>query len=683
MTAVGSRQIDPSQDTSPFPHEPIGLGTLRDVREERFYQGGTLTVLTTNGLPPSSPLIYDPYPDYESGEFRDAFTGRFRRCRGPSGQNLDRRSPRDMVSVYPGVPRNFPLPLIGSYEAMGLDAWVCTDRVSRLSPYGYNDEHLTRRRPGGREMLSWDNINWKRLELECLERNSGRFSSNVGLSEPMLTFPISASMPPHPDRPQFSTQGKQPRSRSAIILRAWHTMEWTENLKQHIRSLIMETSLHTGAEYEVFILLHVKDKQVPLYASDDDAVRKLREKYVPREFLDMTIMFNDDTLAGWYPKIEEHSPVLQYWQASQILSQLRPDFDYFWQLEMDARLTVNNFHFFERAEDFARQQPRKYLWERNSFLYIPGTHGTWESFTRLVNTAMEGRTSVWGAQFPPGITPTGPKPPVDDPRNDEYEWGVGEEADFLTFLPIFDPSSTEWPFVDTTWNINVQDLPRRASPVVMGRISKRLITLMHEALADKGIGLASEMTAPSFALWHGLKVVHVPHPIYLDGKWTPKELGRILNPGTPEKINGGSDSIWSWNHQWDHIIYRMSYMFTTQTAEDLFRRWLGYKIDPNQYTDGSYHQDPQGRNWFDGGDLVSSSRQADHLCIYLLTFPLLLSHDREKTYMEICAFLPCYCTRSKMSIPKKVQAWQSQSDLFKITHPKVLQRIIPSPHVAA
>lgn len=29
-------------------------------------------------------------------------------------------------------------------------------------------------------------------------------------------------------------------------------------------------------------------------------------------------------------------------------------------------------------------------------------------------------------------------------------------------------------------------------------------------------------------------------------------------------------------------------MFTTQTAEDLYRRWLGYPIDPNQYTDGTY-----------------------------------------------------------------------------------------------
>jgi hypothetical protein len=96
------------------------------------------------------------------------------------------------------------------------------------------------------------------------------------------------------------------------------------------------------------------------------------------------------------------------------------------------------------------------------------------------------------------------------------------------------------------------------------------------------------MTAPSFALWHGLKAVHVPHPIYSDGKWTPKELNRIVNKGSPERLNGGPDSIWNWDHKYDHILFRTSYMFTTQTAEDLYRRWLGYVADPHQYTDGSY-----------------------------------------------------------------------------------------------
>lgn len=209
---------------------------------------------------------------------------------------------------------------------------------------------------------------------------------------------------------------------------------------------------------------------------------------------------------------------------------------------------------------------------------------------------MRGRKSIWGptdlsrttsAEFLAEVLPPiGPKPPVSSPEDDHYEWGFGEEADLITLLPIFDPVDTDWTFPNVLWNLP-KNVPRRASPVVMGRISKRLIQQMHNVQSQWGIGLASEMMAPTLAFWHGLKAVYVPHPLYVDGKWTSKELGLHLNPGMPEKINGGPDSFWNFGHYWDHILFRFSYMFTTQTGEDLYRRWLGYKIDPNQYTDGT------------------------------------------------------------------------------------------------
>lgn len=254
---------------------------------------------------------------------------------------------------------------------------------------------------------------------------------------------------------------------------------------------------------------------------------------------------------------------------------------------MDARFTGHSYHFLEQSVNFAKRQPRKYLWERNAYFYIPGTHGSWQDFVRTVDSSMKGRSSVWGPQGISEITPVGPEPAVSFPEDDNYEWGVGEEADLITFMPIFDPVDTKWVFSNNLWGVS-ENAPRRASPVAMGRISKSLAQQMHDVETERGIGLVSEMTAPSLALWHGLKAVHVPHPIYADGKWTAKELGRILNPGEPHKINGGSDSIWNWDHRWDHILYRLTYMFSTQTAEDLYRRWLGYPIDPNQFTDGSY-----------------------------------------------------------------------------------------------
>jgi hypothetical protein len=111
---------------------------------------------------------------------------------------------------------------------------------------------------------------------------------------------------------------------------------------------------------------------------------------------------------------------------------------------------------------------------------------------------------------------------------------------------------------------------------------------MHNVQTEWGIGLASELTAPTFALWHGLEAVNLPHLIYAGGKRAVKELGRIMNPGAPGRINSDQNRIWNWDHHRDHILYRLSYMFSTQLAEDLYRRWMAFKSDPNQYADGSY-----------------------------------------------------------------------------------------------
>ncbi|KAL3440888.1 hypothetical protein BJX65DRAFT_289615 [Aspergillus insuetus] len=600
-----SRQFMPSDDNAPGAHEPIGLGTLRDVREERFYLGGTSTIKSADGSQPKA-AVYDPYPDYNAGERHTQGRGTFEACEGPRGNILSRRSRDDMVIAYNGLQEDFPFPKYGSYEALGLDGYSCTTRFSRLGLYGNNDSasdpNAAKQGLGTRAQIEWDTVNWGMLQSKCLEKNIERY--DLLESSPIVhVLPLQA-----PKRvPRDDTRDTSSLSygtRTAVILRAWHDMEWTDNMRQHVRSLIMELSLHSGAEYKVFLLTHLKDNEIPLYGPDgDDNAQRLKEKYIPREFWDITVFFNEETLESSYPKVEEHKPVHQHLQPLQIFSVAFPEFDYYWQFEMDVRLTGHAYHFFERAREFAKQQPRRYLWERNAYIYIPGAHGTWEDFKRMVHDSMTDKETIWGpTSSHPWLDPVGPKPPVPRPEDDDYTWGVDEEADLIKFLPIFDPSETSWIFSNVLWNLPEQT-PRRASPVTVGRFSRKLLHSIHDAQAEEGVAIVSEMTASSFALWHGLKAVHVPQPLYADGKWTPKELSRIVNKGPPEKMNGKSDSIWNWDHKFDHILYRMSYMFTAQTAEDFYRRWLGYKPDPNQYTDGSYHQDPQGRNWFDGGNL--------------------------------------------------------------------------------
>ncbi|KAB5526343.1 hypothetical protein GE09DRAFT_1151158 [Coniochaeta sp. 2T2.1] len=615
----------PVPDTGDEPPlvEADGVGTLHDQRDGRFYQAGVHS-LTSDEAPPRQ-VVFDPYPDYNREQWRRTWKGDFVACKGPRGTILDRTKPEDTVSVYRGNQQDFPFPMFGSHESIGLDANVCADRCARWSAYGYVEEGSLPPCPKSVQ-VNWDRVNWGTLQAQCTEKNANRYKDATHTVHQTLLKPFLWIPPPAAEKVE-SAAGSQPEyhSRTAIIVRSWSTMDWTASHRQYLRSLIMELALHSGGEYQLFLLVDVK---VPIDLRDESAVKRLKTESVPAEFHDITVLFNEEVLAEWYPKIEEHTAVYQHLQPIQIFSQLHPSFDFYWQFEMDARNTGHTYHFLEQAASFAKRQPRKYLWERNAYFYIPGAYGTWENFVHMVDRTMKGReeTSVWGPVSAPGanIKPVGPSPPVANPRHENYEWGVGEEADLITLLPIFDAKDTNWTFPDMIWNA-APDLPRRASPITMWRMSRQLLGVMHAAAVDQGMAVVSEMSAPTFALLHGLKAVAAPHPIYLDGQWMARELAPIVNRGSdPSKINGDGDSLWNWDHKWDHILFRMSYMFTTQTAEDLIRRWLGYKADENQYTDGSLHRDPQGRFWYDEGRL--EEERFGRLC-----FPMMFVHTVKNT----------------------------------------------------
>ncbi|KAJ5086557.1 hypothetical protein NUU61_007864 [Penicillium alfredii] len=596
-----------------------------DERDNRFYLGGTLTLTSTSREEDPShpaPLIYDPYPAYNTQEWNRESHGHFQPCLGPRGRNLDHNNPEDMVHVYKGRQTSFPVPRFGSYEALGLDGDVCTDRYSRYGVYGYEEDSEDDvpgfTRPAA---VPWDEVDWYQLQASCYERNAGRYKPRNGMNISMqrpLTMPLNE--PPsavHQDqegqegqeekeemkvkkKPGFaSDMRKRFHSRSAVVIRAWHDIQWTPDHCRYLRSLIMELALHSGAEYEVFLLVHVKDDELPIF-SDQETLLKLKEA-IPSEFRSMALFFNNKLLEAWYPKIPEHSPIFQQHQPIQIFSQLYPNFDYIWQFEMDGRLTGHSYHFLDRAIEFAKKQPRKYLWERNAYFYTPGAHGSWENFTQTVDERLRNvsNNTIWGPIPGTGIQPLGPEPPVPHPDNDSYTWGVGEEADIITFLPIFNPQDTQWTFPDKIWNFESGlETPRRAAVITMGRYSRRLLDLIHHAQATRGLGLVSEMTGVTWALFHGLKAVHVPHPIYVDGLWSPRELARIYNPGTPENVNGGPDSIMNWDDHFHYIMYRLSYMFTSHTGEDLYRRWLGYRTAEQEEAEKRSEETSYGRHCF-------------------------------------------------------------------------------------
>ncbi|OQE05441.1 hypothetical protein PENVUL_c024G04218 [Penicillium vulpinum] len=532
----------------------------------------------------SSQVINDPYPNYDSEEWKSTSKGSYQPCIGPQGRLLSRKDEDMMMSGFRWNTSDFPTPIFGSYESWNLNNSLCADRYSRYGAYGYLKGNKSTQiqdwqgKFGSNEAaeIDWEKVNWANLQNECLKRNIVRYRTPRS-EKKIFALYKSLDSDLQPREPLNETSKTQPRT--AVILRSWIGMKYTENDLYHIRSMIVELSLYSGAEYELILLIDCQGEELPKEA-DDAAWKKFHEKHLPQELRSLAVWFNADMLNDWYPGIDVHVAILQYFQPTQIFSRLHPQYDYIWQFEMDSRYTGHMYDLLHKATEFAKQQPRKYLWERNSHFYIPAVHGTWEEFMKKVDKGMPGHdnSSVWGPRPAEGIDIQGQAilPPVPHPKDEPGSWGVGEEADLITWLPHFNPVDTDWPFRDRVFNFpQDQETPRWAAVVAMSRVSARLLGLLHKDKVDSGVGLASEMSPISWALYYGLKAVQIPQPVYHNAKWDPEELNRHANPGEPGKVNAGHDSIWSWGKH-DNIIYNTTFMFNSEFAERIYRAWFGF-----------------------------------------------------------------------------------------------------------
>jgi hypothetical protein len=97
---------------------------------------------------------------------------------------------------------------------------------------------------------------------------------------------------------------------------------------------------------------------------------------------------------------------------------------------------------------------------------------------------------------------------------------------------------------------------------------------MHQDLVEQGLSLVSEMTPASMALYHGLKSVQIPQPIYHAQEWDVEELNRRANTGQPGAVSAGMESIWTWDLAHD-ILKNMTYMFDSDFSGRLYQAWLG------------------------------------------------------------------------------------------------------------
>ncbi|KAI3331146.1 hypothetical protein F4824DRAFT_504384 [Ustulina deusta] len=418
---------------------------------------------------------------------------------------------------------------------------------------------------------NWSEVRWGQVQSRCASRKEELSPYEENVRQKWRLSPDSENR----QGPESQTDGET----VAIVLRTWDNYEYTENRLAWLRALIAEASLQRNDKYRVFFLVNIKDPNVRL-EEDDVAYNEMMRKWVPSEFRDTAFLFNERTLKAWYPAVQEHGAQDQMYQALQIFSHKFPEYGYIWQLEMDLRFTSHVHDTLESATAFARAQSRRNLWERNGRFYIPALHNnSYENMTQGIDAEI-GETGIWGPVSTQDFEPRGPQPP---PRS-KTDWGVGEEADLINFMPTIDPIGTDWVYEHEIHGFSAQQAtPRRLSIISITRASRRLLRLVHEAQRNRGQWLVSEATLETFALLHGLKAVTVPHPISFNERMGVKDLEANIHRGPPSNRAGGSrPSLLYTSKGWiDGPWVEASYWFTGRGAQKVWEEYVkGAQLPP-------------------------------------------------------------------------------------------------------
>lgn len=439
-----------------------------------------------------------------------------------------------------GTAGSFPEPSLGSYEALELDPDACWTRSLRLGPY---------RQPvnGNHSMMDegWRSLDWRQLQQECVDRNRHRFELGSDLGRE------NAESAEYERQPKRSASGRisyphqsKAKPRTAIVLRSWDVFNWTADELHNVRSLISELSLASGGEYEVFILMQTRngsDHSVSAKLSSYD--RKASNKYIPKgsgtktplpdELRPLTEYWNEAQCKEAYPKVGEYGVYWESYMPLQLFATRHPEFDFYWNWEMDVRYTGYHLHLLEQLATWAKSQTRNYLWDRNARFYIPAVHGSYDDFAEDERLLSE--NEPWG---PLPIANFNTSSPPDE------DWGVGEEADLITLFPIFDPARTVWPYRNHILNHNSSEAakPRRVSINTFTRLSRRLLLAMHADNID-GRSMFSEMWPATAAVQHGLKAVYVPHPVFLEQRWPTHKLESVFNAGPTGHVGGSLETV--------------------------------------------------------------------------------------------------------------------------------------------
>lgn len=503
----------------------------------------------------------------------------------------------DMLA-YNGVPQHMPDPVMGSHELLGIRDDVCFDRFGRFGPYGFGYAKEDGGAGVGEDTedsnsdsvwaktgkINYNSVDWSDAQERCSEANKHRL---VQPDRESGELPKAAAT---------KTQGKTVRQ--AVVVRCYTSYKWTPLAIVNFRALITELSLKSGGEYTVHILLHVLDSDTPTWA-DNSVVQGILDENIPPEFQSLVTLWRESEMALFYPgefQNEQSNPsgrdVRSVYRAAhlplQVFASQHPEYEYFWNWEMDMRHLGNYFELFDRIGRWAASQPRSLMWERNERYYLPSYHGSWDNFTKTVQQdhVESGKQGILGpADFPDkkplGFEENGESPLPDNcgEGQDLTQCGVGEGADLITFNPIFETSGSGWVFSNdiTGYTDDVTDdgPPRRSCIVTAVRLSRRLLLAMHEDVWRHHRTMFSEMFPASIALHRGFKAIYAPHPVSLERAWTPvgSAVDQGFNSGRDHSTSGPNSPFYLGN---EHVHKGSTFYYHSTFAGLLWRRWLGY-----------------------------------------------------------------------------------------------------------
>ncbi|KAL2162611.1 hypothetical protein VTH06DRAFT_6447 [Thermothelomyces fergusii] len=560
-----------------------------------------LTISYT-GLP--TPTPYVPQPDYESPEYK----AQHHPVR-PCYLDKENKVPVPDIYAYDGIVQGQPEPVIGSHRLLGLRDDVCFDRFGRYGPYGlgYGPEEggvgvgLDTERAGSEAVwartgkINYDNIDWGEAQDRCYESNKERFA-DAG-AQTRSSRDTSTTNAERSSGSSGGTQKKKKRiPRTAVVVRAYTGFRWTHHAVLNFRAMISELALRSGGEYTVHFLLHVRDDSEAVWADPETAQRVLDDN-VPAEFHSVCTLWSEQQMRLIYPGKfgrsfsnpsggDIHGVYRSAHMALQYFAMNHPEYEHFWNWELDMRWLGNYYELFDRLGTWARQQSRVGAWERSAKYYIPRYHGDWANFTALVRneTLASGRSPVLGPVsfagrarlraeeagqnfVPPSCTRRG--------RRAGPGCGVGEEADLITLNPIFDVDESGWVFASdvTGYDTAAPPPPRRCAIVTASRLSRRLLAAMHEETWRLRHAMFSEMFPASVALHRGLKAVYAPHPVSLDRRWALAAVDGAFNGGRDRSADGRGSPFARRN---EHNHKGATWYYHSDFAGLLWRRWLGY-----------------------------------------------------------------------------------------------------------